>query len=217
MPEYLFSYGTLQKEKTQLELFGRKLQGHPDSLPGYSIKEVTITDEKFLATGEDPVQRIVSPSGNKNDSIPGTALEVTVVELVIADRYEPPGYKRVAVTLASGKKAWIYAADQPGHAEFLRPWRKTDENRFSFEKELKRELIPGHPLYAKQVEAIAFRRDMDEVMFRVKDNEQEFAVVHLTYNIETNPACPGTTFYKDWQAIYDQCIVPEHQDWLKDQ
>jgi hypothetical protein len=109
--EYLFSYGTLQKEKTQLELFGRKLGGHPDSLPGYSIREMTITDEQFLATGEDPRQRIVLPSENKNDSIEGTVLELTTEELLVADSYEPPGYKRVTVMLASGKKAWIYAAN----------------------------------------------------------------------------------------------------------
>ena len=113
MTELLFSYGTLQKEQTQLDLFGRRLTGTPDQLPGYTIREVTITDQKFLATGEDPVQRIVLPSGNINDHIEGTALEVTATELLAADQYEPPGYSRVQVTLASGRQAWIYAADQP--------------------------------------------------------------------------------------------------------
>ncbi len=112
MTEYLFSYGTLQAEKTQLELFGRVLQVSPDHLPGYTIREVEITDETFLARGENPVQRIVSPSVDKNDMIKGTALSVSMEELLIADRYEPPGYTRVKVILGSGKEAWIYAADQ---------------------------------------------------------------------------------------------------------
>ena len=111
MIEYLFSYGTLQKEKTQLELFRRKLIGHPDHLPGYTIREITITDEIFLARGEDPIQRIVSHSGDPADSIMGMALEVTPEELLAADRYEPPGYTRVKVILGSGKHAWIYVAD----------------------------------------------------------------------------------------------------------
>ncbi len=35
--ENLFSYGTLQSESVQLETFGRKLEGEPDTLPGYRL------------------------------------------------------------------------------------------------------------------------------------------------------------------------------------
>jgi gamma-glutamylcyclotransferase (GGCT)/AIG2-like uncharacterized protein YtfP len=112
MTEYLFSYGTLQTEKTQLQLFARKLTAHPDHLPGYTIHDVVITDPVFLATGESPNQRIVSFTGKPSDSIPGAALELSEEELLAADQYEPPGYKRVRVVLASGKQAWIYAAGQ---------------------------------------------------------------------------------------------------------
>lgn len=37
--ENLFSYGTLQKEKVQLETFGRKLDGNKDTLIGYEVDE----------------------------------------------------------------------------------------------------------------------------------------------------------------------------------
>ena len=110
MHEYLFSYGTLQKEHVQRALFGRTLQGTPDRLNGYKVSEVEITDEAFLATGEQSRQRTVTPSSDPNDSIPGTVLELTPQELQAADRYEPAIYKRIKVTLASGKAAWIYSA-----------------------------------------------------------------------------------------------------------
>ena len=110
MHEYLFSYGTLQKENVQQALFGRTLQGTPDVLSGYKVSEVEITDEAFLATGEQSRQRTVTPSSNPNDSIQGTVLELTPEELQAADRYEPAIYKRIQVTLASGRQAWIYSA-----------------------------------------------------------------------------------------------------------
>ena len=110
MPEYLFSYGTLQKEKTQLDLFGRLLKGYKDVLTGYKLSPIEITDEKFLAKGEQKMQLTIVATNKHSDSIEGTALEVTEEELLNADKYEPDNYKRIKVTLESGIEAWIYAA-----------------------------------------------------------------------------------------------------------
>jgi len=106
----LFSYGTLQKEKTQLALFGRPLQGSNDVLPGWRVAMVEITDKTFLARGEEKQQRILQHTGNATDTIEGTVLELTEEELLAADAYEPANYKRTEVTLRSGKKAWVYVA-----------------------------------------------------------------------------------------------------------
>ena len=39
----------------------------------------------------------------------GTVFEITDAELADTDRYEQlDGYRRMAVTLASGKQAWVY-------------------------------------------------------------------------------------------------------------
>ena len=48
MREYLFSYGTLQKDKIQLALFGRILQGWNDMLRGYKMISIEIKDNAFL-------------------------------------------------------------------------------------------------------------------------------------------------------------------------
>jgi hypothetical protein len=45
---YLFSYGTLQKEQVQLETFGRILQGEKDTLLGYQLDMIEITDPEVL-------------------------------------------------------------------------------------------------------------------------------------------------------------------------
>ena len=47
---------------------------------------------------------------DQNDKVKGTVLELTAAELSLADTYEPEDYKRVKVTLGSGKEAWVYAA-----------------------------------------------------------------------------------------------------------
>jgi gamma-glutamylcyclotransferase (GGCT)/AIG2-like uncharacterized protein YtfP len=110
MNSYLFSYGTLQKEQVQIELFGRIVTGSADILSGYKADIIEIKDEAFLSTGAVEHQLIALPSANKNDCIKGTVLELTEEELAIADKYEPDNYKRVEVQLGSGKKAWLYSA-----------------------------------------------------------------------------------------------------------
>lgn len=106
MSEYLFSYGTLQKAEVQLRLFGRLLDGTKDSLTGYKTSKVEITDDAFLAKGEQNVQLTATLSAD--GLIEGMAFELTADELTHADTYEPAEYSRVVVMLASGKKAWVY-------------------------------------------------------------------------------------------------------------
>jgi gamma-glutamylcyclotransferase (GGCT)/AIG2-like uncharacterized protein YtfP len=108
--ENLFSYGTLQKEKVQIELFGRILQGSADMLRGYKTTIIEIRDESFLSKGEEKFQQTLIATADKNDIIKGTVLEITEKELLLADKYEPDNYKRIKIILESGKEAWIYIA-----------------------------------------------------------------------------------------------------------
>jgi gamma-glutamylcyclotransferase (GGCT)/AIG2-like uncharacterized protein YtfP len=110
MTEHLFTYGTLQKEKVQQDLFGRILKGSGDALKGYRTATIEIKDLSFLSRGEQKYQLIAIHSNDKDDHIKGKVLEITGEELFLADQYEPNGYKRVKVTLESGKDAWMYVA-----------------------------------------------------------------------------------------------------------
>ncbi|MEI6265370.1 MAG: gamma-glutamylcyclotransferase family protein [Sphingobacteriia bacterium] len=108
MPELVFSYGTLQLEKVQLETFGRILNGSPDVLKGYELKMIEITDLSVLAKSEQRFHPMAIPSEDSNQQIEGVVFEITEEELLQSDSYEVDAYKRVNVMLDSGKNAWIY-------------------------------------------------------------------------------------------------------------
>ena len=103
----LFSYGTLQQDDVQLATFGRLLAGVADRLPGYARTMVAIDDPAVVATSGKSHHPIVAP-GAPADAVDGTVFEITDEELANADRYEVAAYTRVAVTLASGRAAWVY-------------------------------------------------------------------------------------------------------------
>ena len=105
----LFSYGTLQHDHVQLSTFGRFLQGQRDELPGYEESLVAIDDPQVIARTGRTHHANVAFNGRSDSRVVGTVFEVTDAELASADRYEQlDAYKRIAVTLASGKQAWVY-------------------------------------------------------------------------------------------------------------
>ena len=106
--ELLFSYGTLQLESVQLSTFGRKLAGTPDELPGFAQSMMKIDDPEVVATSRKTHHPFATFTGRHADAIPGTVFQVTAEELQNADKYEVAAYKRVAVVLRSGARAWVY-------------------------------------------------------------------------------------------------------------
>ena len=105
---HLFSYGTLQQDDVQRATFGRPLQGRHDALPGFAQAMVAIDDPQVVATSGKTHHPIVRHSGNADDRVAGTVFELSDDELARADDYEVDAYRRVAVTLASGLRAWVY-------------------------------------------------------------------------------------------------------------
>jgi hypothetical protein len=58
----------------------------------------------------------------------------------------------------------------------------------TLEHELARELPAGHALKGVKVRAVARRLDRDDVAFELEDGR--CCVVHLTWNVETDPRWP---------------------------
>jgi hypothetical protein len=112
MPEYLFSYGTLQSTKVQEVNFGRALTMNPDALPGFRIETITITDPDVIETSGSDQHPILRRSANADNAVGGSVLELTWDELRAADAYEVDDYHRIEVTLASGRRAWVYVAHE---------------------------------------------------------------------------------------------------------
>jgi len=108
--EYLFSYGTLQHEQVQLDIFGRMLQGSADTLKGYTLSHIVIQDESFHTKAVQETYLIATVSASEADTIPGYVYRITPLELVAADRYESREYTRIKVILQSGIEAWVYVA-----------------------------------------------------------------------------------------------------------
>ena len=107
--ERLFSYGTLQFEKVQIETFGRKLNGCQDELIGYEVSEVRIKDKEVIRKSGTDIHPILKHTGNASDKVAGMVFEITSQELARADEYEVDAYKRAKGELSSGSSAWIYA------------------------------------------------------------------------------------------------------------
>ena len=103
--ENLFAYGTLKDKEIQETIFGRVLNGTPDKLIGYAIKEIQI-EEEFGVT-QYP---IITATQNPEDIISGILYRLSERELQLADTYEGLHYKRIQVELDSNETVWTYSA-----------------------------------------------------------------------------------------------------------
>jgi len=101
--EYLFTYGTLQKENIQLTVFSRTLSGFNDTLFGYKL-----SDEKVVG-----VYPVMQSSKEPSDFVNGRVYMCSNEEILEVDKYEGPAYKRIKVVLNSGKSAWAYVSSTP--------------------------------------------------------------------------------------------------------
>ena len=104
----LFSYGNLRNENVQMAAFGRLLRGAPDAVAGYVCVQIEIKDTDVAAVSGSRFHPIIVETGNPADVVRGTVFLVSDVELAAADAYEASDCKRVRVTLASGRCAWVH-------------------------------------------------------------------------------------------------------------
>ncbi len=104
----LFSYGTLRLPQVQLDTFGRLIEGEQDVLTGYTVDYIDIVDPHVLALSDRAQHPILRHTGRSRDKVIGTVLHLRQHELDAADEYEVADYRRLAVTLASGRRAWVY-------------------------------------------------------------------------------------------------------------
>lgn len=93
--EELFVYGGLKVPEMQKKVFGRVVEGTPDVMLDYSQTILDIDGQMYpLAIPKD------------NAEIPGVVLLLSPLELKHIDDFLINVYKRVKVTLKSGKQVW---------------------------------------------------------------------------------------------------------------
>lgn len=105
----LFSYGTLQQENVQLSTFGRLLSGWKDTLVGFRLEPLEVTDPAVIAASGKAIHTIAVASANDSDQIDGTLFLITADELTHADQYEVDPV-RVETVLKSGRTAFVYVS-----------------------------------------------------------------------------------------------------------
>lgn len=103
--EKLFAYGSLQNEDIQKDLFGRILDGTPETLIGYVVKQIQIEEEFGIVH-----YPIITETQDVADTIHGMVYLVSSMEMRQTDLYEGLHYRRVEVQLQSNQKAWAYSA-----------------------------------------------------------------------------------------------------------
>jgi gamma-glutamylcyclotransferase (GGCT)/AIG2-like uncharacterized protein YtfP len=111
----VFSFGTLRQESVQQTLFGGTVPTVPDSLVGWRLTTVRITDPAVIAASGSDEHPGIERSGDVADRVDGGVLTLDDAALAATDRYESVGYERTQVVLASGRQAWIYVP-RPGTA-----------------------------------------------------------------------------------------------------
>ena len=102
----------------------------------------------------------------------------------------------------------------PGNEiHFLEPWYPLSKIDTILAQELNKELSRNHVLFGKKANAIARRQDNDDVLFELLNDENKFAVVHLTWTskIERDARYPITQIFENWVDLYNNRIVPDHE------
>lgn len=109
----LFTYGALQRPEVQLDTFGRRVDAVEDVLPGYRLEHARAHHAGAAARPQGTTHPSVRRTGSPLDKVVGRVLSVTVAELDAADEYHLGRYRRVAATLLSGRRAWVYVGEAP--------------------------------------------------------------------------------------------------------
>ncbi|WP_254677983.1 gamma-glutamylcyclotransferase family protein [Agrococcus sp. SGAir0287] len=109
----VFSFGTLRQGSVQQAIYGGPVPTVPDSLVGWRLTTVRITDPAVIAASGSDEHPGIERSGDPADRVDGGVLTLDDGGLAATDRYESVGYERTSVVLASGREAWIYVP-RPG-------------------------------------------------------------------------------------------------------
>lgn len=108
MTETLFSYGTLRLRDVQLANYARELDGERDALVGYRVADLVVADPNIVSLSGSAVHPIARHTGDPADRVEGMRFELSEAKIAATDDYEVEPYRRVEVTLESGRTAWPY-------------------------------------------------------------------------------------------------------------
>jgi gamma-glutamylcyclotransferase (GGCT)/AIG2-like uncharacterized protein YtfP len=98
--ETVFVYGTLRDKDTRKRLCGRDVYTENyDCLKGFELSSIHDENQSFPILVENDLS---------DQIINGEIIELSRSELLLIDQYEGSFYRRIKITLESGKLAWVY-------------------------------------------------------------------------------------------------------------
>ena len=69
-------------------------------------------------------------------------------------------------------------------------------------RELNREICKEHVLYKIPCCALGRRTDRDDFLFQIESDKGSFAIVHLTWQKETNSTWPTTELFNKFEECF---------------
>jgi len=92
------------------------------------------------------------------------------------------------------------------------PWVALPEiSLTSFQHQLARELVPGHPLFGRRGTLLGRHVGTDDVLVALEG--ERLAVVHLTWGGAGDELYPLTTFFTNWADFDAQRMGPDALDY----
>ena len=85
---------------------------------------------------------------------------------------------------------------------FVAPWTRVGECADNLERELRKEITAGHPLFSLKTRPIAQRTDSDDVLYEVNSPNFRYAVVHLSWTgkPESDPRWPDLEMFETFET-----------------
>jgi SulP family sulfate permease len=104
----LFSYGSFTQTNVHRRVYGRRLVGQLDSLPGYKLQLVAVPPDQIEVLGIET--QPVAVEGTDDDIVAGKRYTVNESELAAVDAVNERLFRREWVELTSGESAWVFVA-----------------------------------------------------------------------------------------------------------
>lgn len=154
-----------------------------------------------------------SPSASESRALLGIALARNrAIDTTTCSQHKAiDELRRHPELLAQFKEEFPFLADSINETveppQFEAPWEPVTSD---FSAELLNEVPVGHVLHGVPTIAMARRADCDDFLFKLDDGSGRYAIVHLTWRKEVDPAWPAAQLLNDWSAFVD--MMTDEQD-----
>lgn len=180
--------------------------GEIDEYPNWLIDLIEFDKSPFHICQVIGFSPSASLSADEDSALKGIALARgrAIDSTICSQNKAIDALRRNSDLLDRFRREFPFLADTINEAieppQFEAPWEPVTSD---FSGELQNEVPIGHILHGVPTMAIARRGDCDDFLFKLNDDSGRYAIVHLTWRKEVNPAWPATEMLDDWNAFVE--------------